>query len=427
MSNYLFGVATSSHQNEGNNFLNNWWEWEIKNNLERSGIACNSWLQWKDDIDCIKELGCNAYRFSIEWSRIFIDEDQVDKSALKKYEQIVDYCLENGIEPLITLHHFTRPYWFDNKYGGLHNRKILKFFKKYVKTVCKKFGKKVKWWITYNEPMLECVNGYIRGTRPPGKVSDFNSMYLAILNIIDSHCLAYKMIKRYNPDAKVSMAKNMVDFEKRYYYDVIKSRIEDQIIENFNFGILDAFYKGYFNFGLNIANIGIKNTKRRSEWIGKLDYLGLNHYNVGYVDISYTMNNPANVLLTMDDNKYLKNRLNWDFKPNSLQNVLNSLKNRYGNLDIIITESGSCQGYDDPSGCKIQENVLKYHFNTSLMNHQTIGYFFWTLVDNFEWDDGWLPKFGLFRLEKKHGTRTVRVMKDSGKQYKMLISKYRTE
>lgn len=424
MKKFLFGVATSSHQNEGNNYLNNWWEWEIKRKLERSGIACNSWVDYKKEIDCVKELGCNCFRFSLEWSRIFLDEEVIDESALKRYEQMIDYCLLNEIEPIITLHHFTRPRWFDNKFGGLHNRILLRYFKKYVKAVCKNFGHKVKWWITFNEPMLECVNGYLRGTRPPGKKGDFDKMYDALVNILDSHCIAYHIIKRYNEDAQVSIAKNLVDFEKRYKYDLVKSKIEDQVINNFNWGLLDAFYKGSFHFGINLAGIGMKKTIQREEWLNKLDFLGVNHYNVGYVDISYKINDPVNVLLTKEDSKYIKNSLNWDIKPGSLHSIVRNLHHKYGDIKILISESGTCEKKSRVNKNLIQLHFMNYHLHAALKEKSIFGYLWWTLIDNFEWDDGWHPKFGLFRMVRNNNG-IVREIKDSGLKYQKIIAHYK--
>ena len=193
---FLFGVATASHQNEGNNYLNNWWDWEIKKKLERSGKACNSFIEYRADIDLVKGLGCNAYRFSIEWSRIYLDEYRIDEEALGVYRKMVAYCLKSNIEPIITLHHFTRPRWFDTNFGGIHSKMFIHHFSKYVETVCHEFGGDVRYWITFNEPMLECVHGYLRGERPPGKKGDFENIYYAIENIIDSHCSAYAIIKK---------------------------------------------------------------------------------------------------------------------------------------------------------------------------------------------------------------------------------------
>ena len=91
-----------------------WWDWEIKQNLERSGIACNSFVEYEKDIDLVKALGCNSYRFSLEWSRIYLDEYRIDEEAIGVYKKMVRYCLKNNIEPIITLHHLTRPQWFDS-------------------------------------------------------------------------------------------------------------------------------------------------------------------------------------------------------------------------------------------------------------------------------------------------------------------------
>ena len=420
---FLFGVATSSHQNEGNNVHNNWWSWEIQNNLERSGLACNSWIDYKKDIDNVKELGCNSYRFSIEWSRIYPIENKIDEDALNTYDNMIDYCLESGVQPMITLHHFTRPRWFDSKYGGLHNKIMVEYFKKYVKTVCKKFGHKVKWWITFNEPMLECVNGYIRGTRPPGKKFDYENMYKALINILDSHCIAYDVIKKYNQKSMVSIAKNLVYFEKRYYYDVVKSKLEDQVINNFNWGLLDALYKGYFQYGLNIAGIGIKKIKSRNEWIGKLDFLGINHYNIGYIDLNYSIQQPINVLLTIKDSKLMCNSLKWDIYPDSMDKILRSVKERYGQIKIVITESGSCEKRASLKDNKIHKHVMNTHLMDAIYDRHVIGYMWWTLVDNYEWDDGWKPKFGLYRIFERDGIM-VREMKDSGIKYKTIISDF---
>jgi len=421
---FLFGVATSSHQNEGNNHLNNWWDWEIKRNLEKSGIACNSFVEYKADIDLVKELGCNAYRFSLEWSRIYLDEDQIDQKALRIYKKMVRYCLKKNIEPIITLHHFTRPQWFDLKFGGLHSDVFIHHFLRYVETVCKEFGTYVRYWITFNEPMLECVHGYLRGTRPPGKKGDFENMYRAIENIIDGHCAAYAIIKKYNPWAKVCISKNLVDFEKQYRYDLIKSNIEDQVIENYNYCILDAFYKGVLKFGIEMFGLGSIRSREDKSWIGKLDFLGVNHYNVGYVLISYNLKKPIDVRLKLKDSIYHKNAMKWDIKPESMLRVLDGLRMRYGKIKIMITESGSAEKKTHLIGNNFQKEIIDTHFQ-SVIEYQKkyrmiLGYMYWTLMDNYEWEDGYKPKFGLYTMSYKNGKR-VCLLKDSGEYYRDAI------
>ena len=421
---FLFGIATASHQNEGNNYLNNWWDWEIKKKLEKSGKACNSFHEYKADIDLVKELGCNAYRFSIEWSRIYLDEHKIDEKAIKVYKKMVKYCLKNNIEPIITLHHFTRPAWFDANFGGLHSKVFIHHFSRYIETVCKEFGKNVRYWITFNEPMLECVHGYLRGTRPPGKKDDFENMYCAIENIIDSHCSAYAIIKKYNRKAKVSISKNMVDFEKQYRYDLIKSNIEDQIIENYNYCILDAFYKGILKFGIEMFGLGFNKIREDNSWLGKLDFLAVNHYNVGYILISYNLKKPIDVRLRLKDSIYHKNAMKWDIKPESMHNVLDGLRARYGKIKMMITESGSAEKKAQVSGNNFQKEIIDTHFRSVIeyqkKYHTILGYIYWTLTDNYEWEDGYKPKFGLYTMSYKQGKR-VCLLKDSGKHYKNAI------
>jgi len=423
---FLFGVATASHQNEGNNYLNNWWDWEIKQKLERSGKACNSFIEYRADIDLVKGLGCNAYRFSIEWSRIYLDEYRIDEEALGVYKKMVAYCLKSNIEPIITLHHFTRPRWFDSNFGGLHSKMLIYHFSKYVETVCQEFGGDVRYWITFNEPMLECVHGYLRGERPPGKKGDFENMYYAIENIIDSHCSAYGIIKKYNRRAMVSISKNMVDFEKQYNYDLIKSNIEDQIIENYNWCILDAFYKGVLRFGVGMMGFGFSKVRKDSSWKGKLDFLGVNHYNVGYISVSYKLEEPIDVKLTMKDSGYNKNAMKWDIKPESMRNVLDGLRERYGKIKMMITESGSAEKKSQVDGNNCQKEIIDTHMRSVIeyqkKYHTILGYIVWSALDNFEWESGYSPKFGLYTMTYKKGKRMC-LLKDSGEHYKEAIQK----
>ena len=421
---FLFGVATASHQNEGNNYLNNWWKWEIKKKLEKSGKACDSFNEYKTDIDLVKALGCNAYRFSIEWSRIYLDEEKIDVESIKVYKNMIDYCLKNNIEPIITLHHFTRPQWFDANYGGLHSKKFINHFSNYVETICKEIGTNVRYWITFNEPMLECVHGYLRGTRPPGKKGDFKKMYKAIENILDSHCAAYDIIKKYNNQSMVSISKNMVDFKKQYKYDLIKSNLENQIIENYNWCILDAFYKGILNFGVEIMGLSFSKVRKDNSWIGKLDFLGVNHYNIGYVLISYNLKKPIDVQLSLKDSAYHKNAMNWDIKPESMSCILNMLHTRYGKIKIMITESGSAEKKSKIRNNNFQKEIIDTHF-WSVIEYQKkyntiLGYVYWTLMDNYEWEDGYKPKFGLYTMSYKDGDR-ICLLKDSGEYYREAI------
>ena len=426
MKNFLIGCATASHQNEGYNIHNNWYNWEKINKIPTSGICCNSWFDYEKDILCLKELGCDAYRFSLEWSRIMPKIKTINYKALNKYEKMVDCCIKHQIEPVITLHHFTRPLWVDEVFGGLHNEKINEYFLKYVGLVLGVLGKKVKYWITFNEPMLEIVHGYLRGTRPPGRKGDFEGMYWAIVNILELHSLTYDLIKNVNPKAMVSIAKNLVFFEKRYCYDVLKSSLEDQIIEHYNWCILDAFHTGELKFGIDVLGIGKNWGMTNVNWRNKLDFIGVNHYNVGYVDISFLSAETINVLLEDENNNLVKNVLKWDIHPESIIKVLNMVRNRYNHLKIMITESGST----DPNQMYFMDTHLKNILNYQLNTGNLLGVMWWTLMDNFEWEDGYLPKFGLYsrkeKIDEKHQITIKRKIKPSGHYFMTIIGNFKS-
>lgn len=218
----------------------------------------------------------------------------------------------------------------------------------------------------------------------------------------------------------------MVDFEKQYRYDLIKSNVEDQIIENYNYCILDAFYKGVLRFGIEMFGLGTIKIREDKSWIGKLDFLGVNHYNVGYILISYNLKKPIDVRLRLKNSIYHKNAMKWDIKPESMKNVLDGLRTRYGKIKMMITESGSAEKKSRVEGNNFQKEIIDTHFRSVIEyqknNHTILGYFFWTLCENFEWESGYKPKFGLYTMTYKKGKR-VCFLKCSGEHYKEAIQK----
>jgi beta-glucosidase len=396
---FFFGVATSSHQNEGFN-KNNWTDWEDKNNLEKSNYACGQWLYFDKDIENMKFLGVNSYRFSIEWSRIFPEEDKIDYEALNKYKSWCIKLRKNNIEPFVTLHHFTRPIWVDEKYGGLHNIEIEGCFLKYVDLVSKYLKKEVKYWITFNEPFLELVHGYIRGTRPPGIQSDLDKFKNALINICDIHSKSYNIIHKHIPKAFVSIAKNVTHMISYHDYDPVKSYFAEEVDRFYNRQLIDALTTGEISCGFNFFgnNFGIHENKKL--WKNKLDYIGLNHYNIAYVKIDYISKNFIDVVLTKDKTEFEQNDLGWDLCHFSMYEVLKTL-GKY-NLPIIITENGTC----DNSAMKSKQIALLSDHIACIEKAMSEGvdvrgFFYWTLNDNFEWDDGYHPKFGLFKTNFK--------------------------
>ena len=167
---FLWGSATSSYQIEGGNSLSDWHSWERKKNLEKCGNACDFVHHYSDDIFIANSLGHNSFRLSIEWSRIFPQCDSLDVNQLSYYHNLISELIEAGIKPVVTLHHFTNPAWFIAQ-GGWCNPRSVDYFLQYVRTAVSYFSKHVKYWITFNEPLVYLYHGFITGLWPPDEGS----------------------------------------------------------------------------------------------------------------------------------------------------------------------------------------------------------------------------------------------------------------
>lgn len=235
--NFLWGAATSSHQVEGDN-RNDWSEWEEKNaelqmlNAEKktwpehilknypnplqrenyiSGSACDHYHHFREDFDIAKSLGHSAYRFSIEWSRIEPEEGKFDEREIEHYRDAIKALREPGLEPFITLWHWTLPVWLRDKRGA-ENKEFPKYFLRYAQKVMSVFHAEVCFWMTLNEPEIYALNAYLKGVWPPQK-KGIIAYYRVTANLIRAHRLAFRALKNTHQDIKIGMVFNMPWFE----------------------------------------------------------------------------------------------------------------------------------------------------------------------------------------------------------------------
>jgi len=370
---FLWGTATSSHQVEGGN-ENNWTEWEKQGNIQDgsiSGRACNSYELYKEDIKLVKELNNNAYRFSIEWSRVEPEEGKIDKEAIRYYQKIIDECHKNEIEPIVTIYHWTQPPWFAKQKGWLQKRSPL-IFKNYVEVLAKHLGRDVKFWCTINEPMIYSFNSYLKGKWPPQKKSWFKFRKV-LKHLAQAHKLAYYTLKEANGNCQVSVAKNNQFFEP--------------YLNNWFNKITVSFVRHYWN------HFFLEKIK------DELDYIGVNYYFHNLLYISWRS------YLQMNKNKETTD-MGWEIYPEGLYEVLLELK-KY-NLPIYILENGLADENDSR-----REDFIKKHLRSV---HRAIkegvdarGYCHWSLLDNFEWSEGYEPKFGLYKVNLKTFERKARL------------------
>src|SRR5262245_26095995 len=282
---FLWGVAVSAHQTEGGNERNDWWEWEQLPGKIRGGArstsACLSWERYEEDLDLAAALGLNAYRLSLEWSRIEPEPGRYDDSALAHYRAVLDGCRARALVPLVTLHHFTNPRWF-TALGGWEHRDNLTHFERFARMAGERYGDLVDQWITVNEPEVYGFYGYASGIWPPG-VSDRSRALQVIANMLEAHALAARALResdRVDADGDgratwIGAAKHWVllDPKRRWWpLDRLAASLQHRV---FNVAVARALAGG----PIDLSIPGARSARRDGDIMhGSSDFLGVNYY-----------------------------------------------------------------------------------------------------------------------------------------------------
>ena len=383
---FFWGAATAAHQVEGGNKNCDWWQWEEAGGGKGpSGDACRHFQRYEQDFDLAKSLHHNCHRFSIEWSRIQPAEGEFSEEALEHYRQVLLALKERNIEPVVTLHHFTNPIWF-LRMGGWENKKAVEYFLRYVEYVVGRLAPDVRFWVTINEPMVYTYFSYIKGDWPP-QIRSYARANKVKTNLAESHIRAFRLIhslyrrNSLNPPM-VSIAHNMIVFVP------CGKSFRDR---------LGAGLRNYF-FNLCFIN---KLIRRRS-----LDFIGINYYTRHLVDTrAWTVNGLLVDVCAKGHNNLKKNSLGWEIYPQGLFDLLLSLR-RY-KLPVFILENGICAEDDALRWEYIREHLINVSRAISA-GVDVRGYIYWSLMDNFEWDKGFAPRFGLIGVNYQDQQRTVR-------------------
>lgn len=408
----MWGASTSSHQIEGG-LVNNWTNWE-ENNVENlikrtpkdidpalykkaqdpdcylsnSKYSCGSYEHWREDIKVMKEIGLNAYRFSLEWSRIQPEKDIFDDEGIKFYIDLIQELKRNGIEPVITIWHWTLPYWLDEE-GGLLCNRFLEYWEKYVTYVLERMGESVTFWITVNEPSVVANMSYLMGVWPPCKVNIFLWGKYHFNIFPKSHNIAYEIIKKKNPSSMVSFAHQGANFEP----------LKDNVIDRFISSTVNYFYNFF------MINLVKKN----------LDFIALNFYFNNLVG----MGGLKGGLFVRKNSNDRCTDVGWWFQPRSLGLMIKKIYSRYS-LPVLVTENGLAD-YRDVSRKEWLDESIGALEECLEEGVDVLGYLHWSLLDNFEWADGFWPQFGLVSIDPESKERKI---KDSGYYYRDLIKKY---
>ncbi len=366
---FLWGVATSSYQIEGDNVNSDWWEWEQKGKTKDiSGNACDYWHRWKSDHELLSELGVNVFRLSIEWSRIEPEEGIFSTEAVEHYREILGDLKNRNIRTTVTLWHWTSPQWFQEKYG-LHRANSVEIFARYGRKIIDELGDLIDIFVTINEPAMPLTFGFLLGKYPPGKMNWF-AYKKASKNLAAAHKEIYKYSKEKNKNVPVG-----ITMLYNFFEPANKNNPLDRLVV--------ALSKKFWNDSFPDL------IKRH------VDYVGLDYY----------FHRRLSIFGQCNENKKTTD-VGWEIYPVGIYEVLKELKEKY-NLPIYIMENGLADAQDVERAAFIK-NHLAYVHKAISEGVDVRGYFHWSLMDNYEWLYGYEPRFGLVEIDYETQERKPR-------------------
>jgi len=395
---WVWGAATAAHQIEGGNVNNDWWRFEHTPGsgcAESSADACDSFNRWLDDLKLVKQLGLDAYRFSIEWSRIEPAEGEFSLVALEHYRQILVAAHEMGLKTFVTFHHFTTPIWAADK-GGWTNPEIVDLFARYVDVTVQHLGDHIDCAATFNEPNIVALLGYFVGTFPPGRKDDGEGYWNASQNFVAAHKRAREVLKAGPGDFPVGLTLAVGDLVIYPEADYASGGVRPSQMPTED---------GEDRIGYLMA--GIYYNVVRDD-----DYIGVQTYNTMHMTRDgEELPKPETWRLT---------QMGWTFTPEALGHTVRQAAAATG-VPVYVTENGVASE-DDADRIEYYSRSLRALRAAMDDGVDVRGFFAWSLLDNFEWAEGYRPKFGLVAVDPLTFERTP---KPSADWYRALVERSR--
>ena len=357
---FIWGTATAAHQVEGGNWNSDWWEWEHTSTRVRepSGDACDQYNRYEEDLDLLAGFGFNAYRFSIEWARIEPEDGQFSLVELDHYRRVAAACRERGILPIVTFHHFSSPRWVARR-GGWAEAGTAALFARYVERANRHLGDLSGRACTINEPSMVATGGYLSGAFPPGE-KDREARHRANATFVDAHRKAVEVIRSGPGDAPVGICLAMSDYQAleggESYLDRIRRSMEDVFLQA----------------------------------TGGDDFVGVQCYSRDRVGPEGVVRPDAGAELT---------QMGYEFYPESLEATIRRAYAVSGGVPVLVTENGIGTD-DDTRRIEYTRRALEGVRRCLDDGIDVRGYVHWTLLDNFEWAEGYRPTFGLIEVDR---------------------------
>ncbi len=381
----MIGTATAALQTEGGDRNNNWYDWAQLPGAIKDGStplrATDHWARWREDTELMDSLGLEVYRMGVEWSRIEPRPGEFDSAAIEHYREEIGLLRERGIAPLVTLHHFTNPSWFQGL-GDWSHPESVNIWLRFVRRVVTDLGDLVTEWVTLNEPNVYAVMTRLYGEFPPGHKS-LPETIKVMRHMAIAHCRAYELIHELQPHATVGLAHHVRPFDPLKPVFTPMARLNSYLFQD---ALTDAVLGGRFALALG----GQPKQVRPGKYY---DYLGINYYTrnavVGFSDRAFP-NKPVN-------------DLGWEIYPEGLARVAQDMHDRYPG-PIWITENGTADN-DEQFRARYLAEHLRVIAESKLPFER---YYHWCFVDNFEWAEGEVPRFGIVHNDFETQVRTIK-------------------
>jgi beta-glucosidase len=356
---FLFGSSTAAHQVEGGNTNNDWWAWEHTEGStasEPSGVAIDQWNRYPDDFALLAELGQNAHRLSLEWSRIEPEPGEFDRAAIAHYRGVLESLAENGLTAFVTLHHFTNPLWFAGRGGWLADDAVERFTR-YCERVSSELAELMPWTCTINEPQIVALFGYLTGQHPPG-LQDGEAWQSVTRTLIEAHRAVVDLFPR------AGLCLQMPDLQGD---EELRSVAQREMIDVYLDELAGAFagVQYYTRMVLDPAAPGLVATP------------------------------PADARTT---------QMGWEIHPEGLRKALR--RAAQAGLPLVVTENGIATS-NDSERIDYLESHLAAVLEALAEGIDVRGYLYWSSFDNFEWAEGYRPLFGLVGINRQEDLRRV--------------------
>ncbi|XP_017702515.1 beta-glucosidase 12-like [Phoenix dactylifera] len=452
---FIFGAASSAYQyegavKEGGRGPSIWDTFTHKHpdkiaDKSNGDVALDSYHRYKEDVKIVKELGLDAYRFSISWPRILPNgslSGGVNNEGVKYYNNLINELISNGLKPFVTIFHWDLPQSLEDQYGGFLSSNIINDYVDYAEVCFREFGDRVKHWITFNEPLIFSAMGYASGTFAPGRCTpgivgncptgdSGREPYIVGHNMLLAHAATVKLYK--NKYQGPQMGKIGITLTTKWFVPIFNTKTNYDAAEralDFAYGwFMEPLTQGDYPFNMRVL-VGdrLPNfSKEQSELVkGSFDFIGLNYYTASYV-YSTPISNSATK--NYDADSYTNTTgvrdgvpigaataLSWLFVyPKGIRDLLLYTKTKYNNPVVYITENGVAEANNGTLSLKeaLKDDTRIYYYRKHLLyvnkaireGADVRGYFAWSLLDDFEWNSGYTIRFGIHYVDYKDGLK----------------------